>query len=96
MKVTFYFNNAHFSAKYITTMRGTKLLLIGEYTYSISGPLRDRGFRYKCSSCDSRRCKAFAHVSKDDYILKSFNLHNHPPAKYMPVSSGVYVKVSNF
>ncbi|XP_063367478.1 uncharacterized protein LOC134655905 [Cydia amplana] len=84
-----------FAASYITLTRGTKLLMINNFSYSLSGPIRDGGARYTCSSYLSRRCKAFAHVSKDDVILKFSTEHNHPPTKYMKTSSGLYIKVGN-
>ncbi|XP_063629143.1 uncharacterized protein LOC134800580 [Cydia splendana] len=79
---------------YITLVSGTKLLIIGEYSYSVRGRIRDQGFRFKCSSYLSKGCKAFAHVTKDDVILKANTLHNHPPSSG-PVHDGFRYTCSN-
>ncbi|KAI8421140.1 hypothetical protein MSG28_008229 [Choristoneura fumiferana] len=75
-------------ATYIKLIRGTKLLYINEYTFFNSGGIGAGGFRYTCSSYLRRKCRAFAHVSRDDVILKMSNDHNHPPTKYMRTASG--------
>ncbi|KAI8421142.1 hypothetical protein MSG28_008229 [Choristoneura fumiferana] len=82
-------------AKYISTLGGTKLLLLNNYTFSRSGLIGNGGSRYKCSSNISKYCQAYAHVSKNDVILKASYEHNHNPPVYTQLASGFYVKIAN-
>lgn len=82
-------------ATYITTQGGTKLLVADSYTFSRSGPIRNGGSRYSCSSNVSKDCQAYAHVSKNDVILKANFKHNHNPPVYTQLATGLYVKIAN-
>ncbi|CAK1579121.1 unnamed protein product [Parnassius mnemosyne] len=81
-------------ATYITLTRGTRLLLLNEYTYSKSGPIRAGGFRYSCSSVH-KGCKAHVHVSRDDLILLAATEHNHEPTTYITLTRGTKLLLLN-
>ncbi|KAF9796479.1 hypothetical protein SFRURICE_014650, partial [Spodoptera frugiperda] len=80
-------------AQYITLLRGTKLLLIDGFSFFKSGFIRNGGLRYTCSAYNNKHCRAFAHISADDVILKANLEHNHIRPKYKQVTDGRYVKV---
>ncbi|KAH9645075.1 hypothetical protein HF086_005620 [Spodoptera exigua] len=79
-------------AQYITLVRGSKLLLINGFTFNKSGYIRNRGYRYTCSWY-KKNCRAFAHISPDDVILKANLEHNHLPTRYAQVEGGKYIKL---
>ncbi|XP_039750850.1 uncharacterized protein LOC120627071 [Pararge aegeria] len=81
---------------FITLTRGSKLLMYQNYTYFKSGPIRDGGFRYTCSSSQKQRCKAYLHVNKDNVIVFSTLAHNHLPQRLMKTHSGLYLKRVKF
>ncbi|KAL4714698.1 hypothetical protein ACJJTC_012615 [Scirpophaga incertulas] len=81
------------TARYITTTRGVKLLLLDEYTFSKNSPLRAGGKRYSCSSNVSKNCKAYVHVDVNDMIVYRLTDHNHEPMKYHKTIDGLYMKL---
>lgn len=90
-----YFSYFCLSAQYITLVRGAKLLIIDTFTYYKQGFIKNNGrngYRYVCSSRDSKKCKAHAHVSTDDFIMKTAGEHNHPPTNYLKTINGLYTK----
>ncbi|KOB74424.1 Uncharacterized protein OBRU01_03947 [Operophtera brumata] len=82
------------TAQYITLTSGTRLLMIGEYGYYKQGVIKKNGrhgHRFTCSSTVRTKCKAYVHVSNDDFIMKVAGEHSHPPTKYLKTSNG-YIK----
>lgn len=79
----------HFSAQFIESLRGAKLLVIDGNTFNKHVRNKMGGFRYKCSS-SKKGCKAFAHVSRGDTIVKCNILHNHAPVQFWQTANGLY------
>ncbi|PZC74416.1 hypothetical protein B5X24_HaOG207893 [Helicoverpa armigera] len=80
-------------ATYITLVQGNKLLMFKGYSYSKNSKIRNGGYRYTCSRTLSEACKAYAHVSADDIVIKHTE-HNHEPAKYIKVNNGRYIRIN--
>ncbi|CAH2040222.1 unnamed protein product, partial [Iphiclides podalirius] len=77
--------------KYITTTKGTRLLMLGEYTYCRGGVRCGGGTRYRCPNVN-KGCKARVHVDEAGLIVLAVAQHNHPPHKYMKIRNGLYMK----
>ncbi|KAF9411997.1 hypothetical protein HW555_009352 [Spodoptera exigua] len=78
---------------YITLEKGNRLLMINGYSFSKNSRIAKGGIRYACSSLLTEKCKAYAHVSVDNVILKCHTEHNHSPIQYIRTSNGRYIKV---
>ncbi|KAL0831845.1 hypothetical protein ABMA28_001375 [Loxostege sticticalis] len=78
---------------FVTSARGTKLLILDEYTYYKNGVIKN-GSRFVCSSKKSRGCRAYLHIDKnDDTIIAAYTDHNHTPTPYIVTKSGNYVRI---
>lgn len=79
-----------FSALYINSQRGNKLLLVNSYTYSYQKTYAS-GERWKCSTHQHKGCKAYIYVNSDK--ISSLNgSHNHSAHKFLKTPNG-YIKI---
>ncbi|KAF9404618.1 hypothetical protein HW555_014248 [Spodoptera exigua] len=83
----------HIHTQYITLVRGTRLLLLDGFSFFKSGFIRNGGSRYTCSASNNKSCRAFAHISSDDVLIKANLEHNHLPPQYKQLSNGRYLKL---
>ncbi|CAG9580024.1 unnamed protein product [Danaus chrysippus] len=87
-----YYVNEENDAQLIQLTSGATLLVIDRYSYhKISSSKYGGGYRWRCSSKQKEKCKAFAVVSKeDDAILRVCGHHNHSPPMYNQTPSDTH------
>lgn len=69
------------------------LLMLDGYTFFKSGVVRKGVIRYRCSSTN-KGCKANAHVTDDNLIIKCVTLHNHEQPKLLKLIDGKYARIN--
>ncbi|XP_026330475.1 uncharacterized protein LOC113237973 [Hyposmocoma kahamanoa] len=79
----------------VKTAKGATLLLLNGYTYSKNSTVRGGGTRYACSNMISKCCRAFVHMTKDNFIIKAQTVHNHDPPRYHIAKDVRFVKSGN-
>lgn len=84
--------------EFITLINGKQLLMVNGYTYhKISREMYSGGFRWRCSSTQSKRgrCNAFVVLTCDAQSLLRISGHEHchEPPVLKKTSVGTYVKV---
>lgn len=73
---------------YIASRRGNKLLVLNSFTYTFQKAFYSgRGERWRCSSHQSKGCKAHVYVNYD--VISSLNgVHTHYPPNLQLLSEG--------
>ncbi|KAH9631451.1 hypothetical protein HF086_014296 [Spodoptera exigua] len=80
--------------KFIMSQKGKTLILLNDYTYwHASQGRRKKIGRWRCSSHNSRRCKAKLEVDRFKHIIQADLNHTHPPPKYC-VNNGKYFRIA--
>ncbi|CAH2040246.1 unnamed protein product, partial [Iphiclides podalirius] len=89
-------NYAQTSSGYLIKLTtGRTLLMYDNYTFSTPTNVA-RTFTktqaWRCTGRGSFHCKMYIHVDTELRVLKTFNEHSHPPAKYAKISGGLEYK----
>ncbi|KAL4714690.1 hypothetical protein ACJJTC_012607 [Scirpophaga incertulas] len=77
----------------ITLCNGKQRFLYKGYTFYMKRKFKNDCWRCCCTG--KANCKAYITVSSDGSLVHAFNVHEHPPQKYVRTHNGTYVKVSH-